>query len=291
MELTNKIVLCSDLDRTILPNGDQFESPQARSIFRIVMGRPEIDLAYVSGRDQQLIKDAIAGYDLPLPNYAISDVGTAIYEVHGGRWIPYDLWSQEIAQDWQGRSREEITHVLTSLKGLTLQGPEKQNRFKLSYYVDLTDNMQQLVEKMQHMLNSRGINARIISSVDEQRRTGLIDILPKRASKENAIRYLLKENGYLRDRVVFAGDSGNDLDVLTSEIQAVLVKNASHEVRQKALETITKTGHQKTLYLARGDFMGMNGNYSAGVLEGLAHFVPDVTSWIEAAASSSDILF
>jgi hypothetical protein len=30
--------------------------------------------------------------------------------------------------------------------------------------------------------------------------------------------------------------------------------------------------------LARGDFLGMNGNYSAGILEGIAHFHTDVLS-------------
>lgn len=34
------------------------------------------------------------------------------------------------------------------------------------------------------------------------------------------------------------------------------------------------------LYLARGDFMGMNGNCSAGILEGVAHFIPQVKLWL-----------
>jgi hypothetical protein len=29
----------------------------------------------------------------------------------------------------------------------------------------------------------------------------------------------------------------------------------------------------------------MNGNYTAGVLEGLTHFIPDIHPWIEAAVS------
>jgi hypothetical protein len=29
------------------------------------------------------------------------------------------------------------------------------------------------------------------------------------------------------------------------------------------------------LYLPRGNYLGMNGNYAAGVLEGLVHFIPE----------------
>jgi hypothetical protein len=29
------------------------------------------------------------------------------------------------------------------------------------------------------------------------------------------------------------------------------------------------------LYLPKGNFAGMNGNYAAGLMEGLAHFLPE----------------
>jgi hypothetical protein len=124
--------------------------------------------------------------------------------------------------------------------------------------------------------------------VDEQRRLGLVDVLPQRASKMHAIRYLMDQKGYLKNRVVFCGDSGNDLDVLTSDIQVVLVKNASADVRREARQTVAENGQAETLYVARGGFLGMNGNYAAGVLEGLVHFAPEVKPWIEAASARLD---
>ncbi len=33
------------------------------------------------------------------------------------------------------------------------------------------------------------------------------------------------------------------------------------------------------LYLAQGDFFGMNGNYTSGVLEGLVRFFPETERW------------
>ena len=247
--------------------------------------RPEIHLAYVSGRDKRLIQEAITEYDLPLPNYAVGDVGTTIYELTNDDWHPWDVWFDEIAKDWNGLESEDLTRLLKGFDDLKLQEPEKQNRFKLSYYTDENIDGRQLVDQMQQHLLKQKLHCRIIWSVDEQRRLGLVDVLPQRASKLHAIRYLMDQKGYQKSRVVFCGDSGNDLNVLTSDIQAVLVKNASEEVRREALESVTKNGRVETLYVARGNFMGMNGNYTAGVLEGLAHFEPDVRPWIEAAVS------
>jgi sucrose-6F-phosphate phosphohydrolase len=281
--MKNNILLCSDMDRTILPNGAEDESPQVRAVLRLLVERPEIHLVYVSGRDKDLIQKAITEYDLPQPDYAVGDVGTTIYELTDSDWRPWEAWFKEIAKDWNGLESEDLTGYLKRFDDLKLQEPEKQNRFKLSYYADKNANGRQLVDEIQAHLSKQRLSSRIIWSVDEQRNSGLVDILPQRASKLHAIRYLLEKKGYRKSKVVFCGDSGNDLNVLTSDIRAVLVKNASDEVRQEALESVVKHGQAETLYLAKGDFLGLNGNYSAGVLEGLTHFEPDVRPWIEAA--------
>ncbi|MFZ0484655.1 MAG: HAD-IIB family hydrolase [Desulfobacterales bacterium] len=240
--MNNNILLCSDMDRTILPNGDQDESPQVRSVFSLLVEHPEIHLAYVSGRDKRLIQKAITEYDLPLPDYAVGDVGTTIYELTGSNWSPLEAWFEEIAKDWKGLDREDLSGFLKEFDDLALQEPEKQNRFKLSYYTDENIDGRQLVDQMQQHLSKQKLRCRIIWSVDEQRGLGLVDVLPKRASKLHAIRYLMDQKGYLKSRVVFCGDSGNDLNVLTSDIQAVLVKNGSEEVRREALESVAKNG-------------------------------------------------
>jgi len=80
------ILLCSDLDRTLLPNGPQPESPRVRELLRHIAERPEIRLAYVSGRHRELLREAIDSYRLPEPDYAITDVGTRIYETGNGHW-------------------------------------------------------------------------------------------------------------------------------------------------------------------------------------------------------------
>ena len=274
------ILLCSDLDRTLLPNGQQPESPQVRALLRRVAERSDVKLAYVSGRHRQLIEDAIDYYHLPVPDYAITDVGTRIYEINDDRWRVWNAWEDEIGPDWIGKRHDELAALLSDLPALAIQESEKQNTFKLSYYVALDTDCAALLEVISHRLERAGIRANLIWSVDELEHVGLLDILPASANKLHAIRFLISTLRIPSSRTLFAGDSGNDLDVLTSGMQSVLVANAVHDVRDAALQAVRANRQEDKLYLAKGSFLGMNGNYAAGVLEGLAHFFPETTAWM-----------
>ena len=61
----------------------------------------------------------------------------------------------------------------------------------------------------------------------------------------------------------------------------MLVANAEEDVRQRVLEIASSRDALDSLYLASGGFLGMNGNYSAGILEGVAHFLPEISEWLE----------
>jgi HAD superfamily hydrolase (TIGR01484 family) len=283
-----EILLCSDLDRTILPNGEAPESPGAREVLRRIARRAEIRLAYVSGRNRKLIEEAIENYRLPLPDFAIGDVGTTIYDLDKGHWNEWAAWNEEISKDWPEGGRDELAGKLSDMTRLQLQEPEKQNRFKLSYYTDADADQQRLVQEIRQRLEGRGVRPSVIWSVDEQRDVGLIDILPKRANKVHAVRFLAQRKGVSKKRVVYAGDSGNDLAVMVSDIQSILVRNVAEKVRREARESVEKSGLEETLYEAKGGFLGMNGNYTAGVLEGLAHFLPVTREWIEKALVESE---
>lgn len=277
------LLLCTDLDRTLLPNGAQPESPQARPLFRRVVAQPGVVLAYVSGRDRGLVEEAIATYDLPQPHYIVSDVGTTIYERVEGQdspvWHLWPHWHTEIAPDWQGFEQPQLQDWLADLTPpLHLQAPERQNRFKLSYTVALEVDKTEIDHQVRDRLDRQGIQASRVWSVDEAAGVGLLDVLPKRATKLHAVEFLQRTLNLNPCDVLFAGDSGNDLPVLASAIPAVLVANARSEVAAEAIAQAESQGHQDQLYLASGNFAGMNGHYSAGILEGLAHFHPH---WIK----------
>ena len=279
-----RLLLCSDLDRTLIPNGHEPESAKARPLLARLAARPELVLCYVSGRHAGLIRQAVEAHDLPLPDYAIGDVGTTLYAVEDASWRPVEDWTREIAADWRGRSRADLEATLDGLSGLRLQEADKQNTFKLSYYLDAPDRAEALLPAIRERLDALGIRYCLILSHDELSGLGLLDCLPARATKYHAIEFLMRRLG-LDDRfTVFAGDSGNDLPVLTSGLPSILVANAAPAVREAAIETLRRKGLNDRLYLARGGLFGMNGNYGAGVLEGVVHFFPETRAWLEEGA-------
>jgi sucrose-6F-phosphate phosphohydrolase len=280
---TKKILLGCDLDRTIIPNGTEKESPLARPLLRRLALCPDIYLAYVSGRDQKLIRDAIAEFQLPVPDYAIGDVGTTLYRVSNDDWQLSDDWSEQIGQDWKGLGWERLSEFLEDVEEIRLQEPERQNRYKASFYTDQNVDHLRLMTDIRGMLAASGVRSRIIWSVDEIDEIGLLDIIPARANKLQAIRFLMQQEQFSEEHTVFAGDSGNDLDVLTSGLQSILVNNAMDEVRKEAIETLSLKHMTQRLYLPKGNFFGMNGNYAAGVIEGLAHYISETHERIATA--------
>jgi len=277
--MSGGILLCSDLDRTLLPNGPQPESPGARERFSAVAERPDVTLVYVTGRHRELVQQAIDNYCLPLPDYVIGDVGSSVFAVAAAGWELQRDWQAEIAPDWAGLQHDEIHALLADIRSLRLQPTARQNTWKLSYYVPLYANNVALLAEIRQRLEKHAVNASLIWSVDEPAAIGLLDILPASANKLHAIEFLRTTNGFSYADTLFAGDSGNDLSVLASAIPAVLVANASPEVREAALREAARQGHADALYIARGGYLGMNGNYSAGLLEGLAHFMPHASTW------------
>jgi hypothetical protein len=65
------------------------------------------------------------------------------------------------------------------------------------------------------------------------------------------------------------------LPVLASAIPSVLVRSAGFDVIEQAKTQALQQRTMVALYLAQGGLLGMNGNYSAGILEGIAHYHPD----------------
>ncbi len=268
-----RLLLCSDLDRTLLPNGAALESPEARQSFTRFSKQPGVMLAYVTGRHLGLVEEAISEYVLPIPAYAITDVGTKIYRQVTGGWAEMREWAVQIDSDWRGHTHQQLSELLSDIPFLQLQERSKQNEHKLSFYAPLHTDHHVLLVQVEQLLVDAGVHASLIWSIDEPENTGLLDVLPRSANKLHAVRFLQQQLDYSDDELIFSGDSGNDLEVMASSVHTILVANASSEVKEMAKLQTAAAGHQETLYIATGA-MGMNGNYSAGILEGVCHYAP-----------------
>jgi sucrose-6-phosphatase len=275
------LLIATDLDRTLLPNGSALESPLARARFAQLAARPEVTLAYVTGRHRVLVEEAMSAYALPEPQWVISDVGSRLDRVDQGNWQPCTAWQQHIGLAWQGCVAADLQPLFEDLPQLVLQESDCQSAYKLSFYVSLDVDLEALKLVMLERLAGHGTACSWIYSVDEAKGIGLLDILPAKATKLHAVEFLMQCAGFDLGSTVFAGDSGNDLPILVSAVPAVLVANAHPAVIVEATAAACRSGHSQALYLARGGFMGMNGHYGAGILEGVAHFHPGIAAWLQ----------
>lgn len=279
--MSQRLLLCTDMDRTVIPNGMQPEHLDARRRFRAFCQHPDVTLVYVTGRHRQLVEKAIRSYQLPQPDYVITDVGSKIYQLNEG-WQELASWKNKIAEDWNGKSHYDLRQLLQPITVLQLQEFSKQNTHKLSFYLPMYQDHKEIIEQVEQRLQAQQIEASVMWSIDELKNIGLIDVLPRHATKLHAIQFLQQSLNYQQDEVVFAGDSGNDMPVLASEIASVLVNNASEEIKTLAAQLVRDSGHEETLYVAQNSGpLGMNGNYSAGVLQGVWHYATGFRNQLE----------
>lgn len=275
----SQLLVGTDLDRTLLPNGPLPESAGARPLFAEMIKALPITLAYVSGRNKSLVLDAIQEFKIPEPNYAITDVGSVIWTIKNGAWRILGPWEEHITPIWKGIGWLEIADLLGQIEGMTIQDSENMNRFKLSYHGDISLNEKAILSHVERRLKEADVNSHLVWSVDETKGEAFLDILPAGVSKRGAFEFLIDHLGLDIHQVLFSGDSGNDLDLLISPIPSVLVANAIDDVRHLATTACKEKGWENRLYLPEGKY-GMNGNYAAGIVEALAHYQPTVRAWL-----------
>lgn len=271
----SKILLCTDMDRTLLPNGDASVSPMALPLFEQLVNHPDIILAYVTGRDLGLVQQAVRDYQVPEPDFIIGDVGASIYYKAQTGYLPLKAWQQQLHQDWQGHDSRAVALALGPFDRLELQAAAKQSRYKLSYQIAPSCLMPQELEVLQQRLANLPIRANLIASIDETLDQGLVDLLPAQANKRKAIEFLFRWLDLEPQQLFFSGDSGNDVEMLQSPYFATLVANATDEVRQRLQRS-------ETLYMAQGlPEWQLNGNYCGGIVEGFLHYFPHAQHWLK----------
>lgn len=276
-----RLLLCTDLDRTLLPNGTVPESSAARPLFRRLAAAAGVTLVYVTGRDAGRVAEAVNEHDLPTADHLVCDVGSTILDADGRRRAD---WDSHIAAGWGGRGGADLAGLIGTLPGLERQDQSRQGPFKLSYEVRPPGGTDARARTIAERLRAAGLQVSVVPSHDDAAGVGLIDVLPAAAGKAAAIGFLREQLGFSLDEAVFAGDSGNDLDVLTGPVPAVLVANAASAVREAALAGAVAAGHADRLHLARGGVLGLNGNYAAGILEGVLHYQPAWAAVLEGAS-------
>lgn len=262
-------MLATDLDRTLLPNGHWQADTGAISLFNELTEKNNVCVVYVTGRNLDLTEQAILQYHVRYPDVLIGDVGTTIRKYKDGEWHFDDGWISHVRHSSPRWDNPAIKESLAGISGLTEQEAEHQNTFKQSYYVehDERDAILQTVDERIKGLYDESI----IYSYDSQDHKGLLDVLPHSANKLTALEYLAEEYGTDKQHVVFCGDSGNDIFPLTAGFLGVLVRNADEQLVQQ-VNSQKQINNDLKLYFAKGNFKGLNGYYTSGVIEGAYHY-------------------
>ena len=236
-------LLVSDIDNTLVGCSDshaqfcKWHQKQTGMAFGIATGR--------SFHSAMMILDQEGS---PLPDLMITSVGSEIYHraPGAGTFVADKEWAKIIDVNWDARA---VVDVMKSVAGVNPQAALEQRRFKVSF---LTDGNKDLVRRLRDHLGKAGLQCSIIHSHGRY-----LDILPIRASKGSAVAYVRDLYG-LTDRQVFvAGDSGNDIEMLRTMPQAIIVHNFSDD-----LGTLPDLKHG---YVA-------SASYALGIIEGVDHF-------------------
>jgi sucrose-phosphate synthase len=203
-----------------------------------------IGFGLATGRALESATAFLEKHHVPLPDVLITSVGGEIYygkNLHYGRG-----WQTHITAKWD---REKIVDLLKDFTFLKYQQADVQRRFNISYEIEpAKDRLAMIHERL--VKNQCRYN--LIYSQDKY-----LDILPYRASKGKAIRYLSYKWEIPLGNFLVCGDSGNDEEMLRGEPLGVVVGNYSPELK--------KLKGSRGIYFAKQ-------KYASGILEGVKRY-------------------
>lgn len=206
-------ILVTDLDGTLL--GD--DAALARFRVWLAPRRSRLRLAYASGRHLASVRDLVDREVLPAPDATISAVGTEIHDTHDR---PFPGWSERF-DDWDA---DRVRELLRPFHWLVPQAAEFQTSIKTSYDVDGLSASDSAT--IRGTLADAGLAATVVSSGGR-----FVDVLPATAGKGRATRFLADAWSIDSADVLVVGDSGNDIELLTSGFRGTIVANALPELR------------------------------------------------------------
>ena len=262
-------ILATDLDRTLLPNGSWKADEQAIELFNELTRQQDVLVVYVTGRNLNLTENAIKDYGVRHPDVLCGDVGTSIREYENGQWKFDEGWIAHVKRASPRWDAEGVRKALADVDGMQQQEAEHLNPFKQSYYVDHA-RKEEVLRAVDDRIKGR-FDEVIVYSFDSQDGKGLLDLLPNSATKKTALEYVAEEFGAKKEEVVFCGDSGNDIFPLTAGFSGVLVRNADEQLMAQVKQAQAENPSLQ-VYFAKGDFKGLNGHYTSGVIEGAYHY-------------------
>jgi len=234
-------LLVTDIDDTLIGDADSLE--RLLEWRRARAGRVAFGVA--TGRSFRRTLEILETWGVPIPDVLVTSVGT---EIRFAPELRLDrAWEGHIRHGWR---RDEVVRALAGAMGLRKQPEENDGPYKASW--DVVPGRHVDLAAIQRFLRARGLAARLVFSQGK-----FLDVLPVRASKGLAVRFLALRLGLPLESFLVAGDSGNDLEMLVGDTRAVVVGNHKPELEELR--------GREGVYFATAPYAG-------GILEGIAHY-------------------
>ncbi len=234
--------IITDIDNTLI--GEEENNNLNDLLALLTKNRNIIGFCVATGRTVASAVEYLKQHNVHAPDIIISSVGSEIYygkDLHYGQG-----WETHISSKW---NRAKIVELLKEVDFLEYQEEITQRRFKISYLMKPGKDRLAMIHDL---LLKHKCRYNLIYS--HQR---YLDILPYRASKGKAIRYLSYRWEIPLKNILVCGDSGNDEEMLRGEPLAMVVANYSEELE--------KLKHRKNIYFAKQ-------KYAAGIVEAVKHY-------------------
>ncbi|TCV90298.1 HAD-IIB family hydrolase [Sulfurirhabdus autotrophica] len=243
-----KQALVSDIDNTLIGNQNGLN----QLIAWLRENAEKIAFGIATGRNLDSAVKVLKEWRVPLPDVLITSVGSEIN--YGPDLRPDTGWEKHIRHQWR---RDALMIALEAIPGIKLQTRENQREYKISYNV--IPDMLPPLKKIYAHLRALNLHANLIYS-----HQAYLDVLPARASKGQAIRYLAYKWGLPLNAFLVAGDSGNDAEMMIGDTLAVIVGNHSPELKPLR-------GEHQVYFAEAGNALGIMegiGNYQFGNFSG-----------------------
>ncbi|ONH34463.1 trehalose-6-phosphate synthase [Protofrankia sp. BMG5.30] len=199
-------ILVTDLDGTLLGGA----ATDRRRLRDALNRHPEVVVVFATGRGLSSIREALDDPLVPRPRWIIADVGATVLD--GVDHVPLQPLQSELRAGWPGTGR--IRAALRGFPALIYQDSVPQEG-RCSFFLrpeDLTPVITDAVE---------ALGCSWSYSADRY-----FDVLPRGASKGNALVALARSQGWPTASILVAGDSLNDLSMFRIGAHGVAVGNS-----------------------------------------------------------------
>lgn len=204
-----------------------------------------VGFGIATGRSYEDVIQLISDYNIPKPQVLITSTGTEIY--YGKNFTMDTSWRKHIDFRWEP---ERIREIMSPIEGVFLQEDYEQTNYKVSYKVDFT--VAPKLSKIRKLLRENKIRAKVVLSLNM-----FLDFIPTRAGSGISVRHIAYKWGFPLEKILVAGDSGNDEGMLVGNTLGVVVGNYSIE-----LEKLRK---YPRVYFAEA-------HHAAGIIEGIKYY-------------------